>query len=82
LCSLCMMATLTITLSDDVLKALREAKAITVALGTGPAASRAAPVATSKAANGKAGPYREGSLPRSSSRGPAAGRSRSASARS
>ncbi len=63
MCSLCMMATLTITLSDDVLKALREAKAITVALGTGPAASRAAPVATSKAANGKAGPYREGSLP-------------------
>jgi len=58
-----MTAKLTITLSDEVLKALRDAKAITVALGTGPAASRAAPAGKSRAANGKAGPYREGSLP-------------------
>lgn len=58
-----MTAKLTIVLSDDVLKALRDAKAITVALGTGPTTSRAAPAAKAKAANGKAGPYRAGSLP-------------------
>lgn len=58
-----MTAKLTIVLSDDVLKALRDAKAITVALGTGGATSRAASAGKAKAANGKAGPYRAGSLP-------------------
>jgi len=58
-----MTAKLTIVLSEDVLKALREAKTITVALGAGPAASRAAPAGKSEAANGQAGPYRAGSLP-------------------
>jgi len=64
-----MTAKLTITLSDEVLKALRQAKAITVALDsggrTGPA-SRAAPARqpeATRAKNGKAGPYRAGTLP-------------------
>jgi len=59
-----MTAKLTITLSDDVLKALKQAKSITLALDSGgraAPASRAAPAG--KAANGKAGPYRQGSLP-------------------
>jgi len=54
-----MTAKLTITLSDDVLKALREAKAITVALNAG---GRAAPAGKAKSANGNAA-YRAGSLP-------------------
>jgi len=58
-----MTAKLTITLSDEVLKALRATKAITVALDTGSVASRAAPAGKAKSANGKASPYRAGSLP-------------------
>lgn len=65
-----MTAKLTITLGDEVLKALRAAKAITVALGSdgravpasGPARGRRAKAARAST-DGKAGPYREGSLP-------------------
>ncbi len=62
-----MTATLTISLSDDVLKALKAAKSITVALGSAPAgraARRAVPAGKAKGAKGEAaGPYRAGSLP-------------------
>jgi len=61
-----MTAKLTIMLSDEVLKALKQAKAITVALGSSgrsAPASRAAPAAKARATNGGSGPYREGSLP-------------------
>jgi hypothetical protein len=61
-----MTAKLTIVLSDEVLKALKQAKAITVALGSGgraAPASRAAPAKAARSKNGKAGPYRAGSLP-------------------
>jgi len=50
-----MTARLTIVLGDEVLKALRQAKTISLALDSGGRPARAA--------NGKAGPYREGSLP-------------------
>lgn len=59
-----MTAKLTIVLSDGVLKALREAKSISVALDSGGSAPASAPAAKAKAkASGKSGPYREGSLP-------------------
>jgi hypothetical protein len=54
-----MTASLTIVLSDDVLKALKAAKSIKVDLAS---AGRGSP-ASSRTTNGKAGPYREGSLP-------------------
>jgi hypothetical protein len=60
-----MTAKLTITLSDEVLKALKTEKNITVALasGGGAAPASAAPAGATKATNGKAGPYRAGTLP-------------------
>jgi hypothetical protein len=66
-----MTATLTITLGDEVLKALAQAKSITLAVGSDgravPGTPRTARTtrtpAASKATDGRAGPYREGSLP-------------------
>ena len=64
-----MTARLTIVLGPDVLKALRNSQSITVVAGSGGGgsapASRAATraAAAPRASNGKAGPYREGSLP-------------------
>lgn len=71
-----MTATLTITLSDEILKALKEEKSIAIALNSGAGgaapASRAAPRARAKAARAPrsaktaksdAGPFRAGSLP-------------------
>lgn len=71
-----MTATLTITLSDEILKVLKDEKSIAVALssagrGTAPAprsapAAQAAPARASRSAKGKkpdAGPFRAGSLP-------------------
>jgi nucleoid-associated protein YgaU len=71
-----MTATLTITLSDEILKALKEEKSITVAVNSGgggaapaPRAARATRAATAraprtgKAARPNAGPFRTGSLP-------------------
>ncbi len=68
-----MTAKLTITLSDEVLKALKASKSITVALASGgggraPRAAASRPAGASKASNGTkreagAGGFREGSLP-------------------
>jgi len=72
-----MTATLTITLSDEILKALQAEKSITVALESGgraASASRAAPAKATRsrgarkggaelAAKRAAGPFRAGSLP-------------------
>jgi hypothetical protein len=64
-----MTAKLTIVLSDEVLKALRNSQSISIVAGSdggAPPAARPAPAATAKAgrtSNGKSGPYREGSLP-------------------
>jgi hypothetical protein len=65
-----MTATLTITLSSEVLKALKAAKDITVAVGPGgdgagpaPRAAPAKAARASRATDGEAGPYRAGSLP-------------------
>lgn len=59
-----MTAKLTIVLSDEVLKALKQSKSIAVGIDSGRRfgpASRAAPA--DRATSGKSGPYREGSLP-------------------
>jgi len=74
-----MTATLTITLSDEILNALKAEKAITVALESGSRAARPAPArrgpttrrarkgrasrAPAKATPSAAGPFRAGSLP-------------------
>jgi hypothetical protein len=60
-----MTATLTISLGDDILKALREAKAITIALDSGGRAARGGAGASRAArpAKGEAGAFRAGSLP-------------------
>jgi hypothetical protein len=59
-----MTAKLTITLSPEILTALKQSKSITVGIDSGRRfipGSRAAPAGG--ATGGKAGPYREGSLP-------------------
>ena len=61
-----MTAKLTITLSDEVLKALKASKSITVALASGGAAPRSASRTMAPARAGRArrnGEFREGSLP-------------------
>ncbi|HEX5032431.1 MAG TPA: hypothetical protein VFX78_13355 [Candidatus Eisenbacteria bacterium] len=58
-----MTAKLTITLSPDVLKALKHSKTITVAVDSGRRFGPASRAASAGKANGSSGPYREGSLP-------------------
>jgi len=57
-----MTASLTITLSDDVLKALKQSKSITVSLDSGGRTAPGSRSSTPRAAKGANG-YRAGSLP-------------------